>query len=101
VKADLTGQIEATSVDATAYAAKLPAGEMAVVILNKDAERDLALTLDFGPSRSGAVEAETLHAPALDSREARITRESKRADLKHGRYAVTVPHASGLRMTVR
>jgi hypothetical protein len=101
VKADLTSQIQATGVDATAYAAKLQGGETALVILNKDAVRDLELTLDFGSGRSGAVETATLHAPALESREAHITRESKRAALKHGRYAVTVPHASGLRVTVR
>jgi hypothetical protein len=101
MKASLTSQIQATGIDATAYAAKLQGGEITVVILNKDAERDLELTLDFGPGRNGAVETATLHAPALDSREAHITRESKRASLKHGRYAVTVPHASGLRVIVR
>jgi hypothetical protein len=100
VKADLTSQIQATGVNATAYAAKLPGGEMAVVILNKDAERDLELTLDFGSSRSGAVETETLRAPALDSRETHIIPESKRASLKHGQHAVTVPHGSGQRVTV-
>src|ERR1700728_829935 len=101
VKADLTSQIQATGVIATAYAARLQGGEIAVVILNKDAERDLELTLDFGSSRSGAVAPATLHAPALDSREAHITRESKRASLKRGQYAVKVPHASGLRVVVR
>jgi hypothetical protein len=100
MKADLTAQIQATGVNATAYAAKLQGGELAAVILNKDAERDLELVLDFGPGRSGAVETATLHAPALDSREAHITAGSKRSSLKHGRYAVTVPHASGLRVTV-
>jgi len=72
-----------------------------VVILNKDAAHDLELTLDFGASRSGAMETATLHAPGLDSREAHITHESKRASLKHGQCAVKVPHASGLRVTVR
>src|SRR6202041_517834 len=67
-KADLTSQIQATGVNATAYAAKLQGGEIAVVILNKDAERDLELTLDFGSNRSGPVEVATLHAPARDSR---------------------------------
>jgi hypothetical protein len=100
VKADLSSQFQATGVNATAYAAKLQSGEIALVILNKDAERDLELTLDFGPGRSGAVKTATLHAPALESREAHITRESKRASLKHGRCAVTVPHASGFRLTV-
>jgi len=100
VKANLTNQIQATGVDATAYAAKMPGGAMAVVILNKDAERNLELTLDFGAGRDGAVETEMLHAPALDSREAQITREPKQGTLKHGKCAVTVPHASGLRVTV-
>ena len=81
----MTSQIQATGVDASAYAGKLPGGETAVVILSKDAERDLELTLDFGESRGGAVETATLRAPALDAREAHITRETKRAVLKQGR----------------
>ena len=100
-KVDLTSQIQATGVNATAYVAKLQGGEIALVILNKDAERDLELTLDFGSARSGAAETARLHAPALDSREAHITPESKHASLKHGQCAVKVPHASGLRVTVR
>jgi hypothetical protein len=101
IKANLTEQIQVTGVDATAYAAKLPGGASSVVILNKDAERDLELTLNFSASRGGAVETETLRAPALDAREAHITRETKRGTLKQGKCAVTVPHASGLRVTVR
>jgi hypothetical protein len=101
VKADLTSQIQSAGADATAYAAKLPSGATAVVILNKDAERDLDLMLDFGANRSGTVEAEMLHAPALDAREAHITREPKHGKVKGGKFAVTVPHASGLRVTVR
>jgi hypothetical protein len=101
VKADYTGQIQSTGADATAYAAKLPDGAMSVVILNKDAERDLDLTLDFGASRGGAVETERLRAPALDAREAHITHGEKRDRLHQGKCAVTVPHASGLRVTVR
>ena len=101
VKADLSGQIQATGVDATAYAAQLPGGAMTVVILNKDAARDLEMTLDFGAARHGEVETETLHAPALDAREAHITPEAKRGALKQGKCAVSVPHASGMRVTVR
>lgn len=101
MKADLTGQIQATGVDATAYAAKLPSGAMSVVILNKDAERDLELTLDFGSGRRGAIEIETLQAPALDAREAHIVREENHKALKQGKCAVTVPHASGMRVTVK
>jgi hypothetical protein len=43
---------------------------------------------------------EVLHAPAVDAREAHITREPKSA-LNHGRFAVTVRHSSGMRLTVR
>jgi hypothetical protein len=101
VRAGLTSQIQATGVDATAYAAKLPDGAISVVVLNKDPERDLELTLDFGAAKNGTVETETLHAPAIDTREAHITRDAKHSALKHGRHAVTVPHASGMRVTVR
>ncbi len=100
VKADLGSQIQATGVDGTAYAAKLPDSAMTVVILNKDAVRDLGLTIDFGAGKNGTVETEVLHAPAMDAREAHITREPESA-LKHGRFAVTVRHSSGIRLTVR
>ena len=59
------------------------------------------MTLAFGTSRGDAVETETLSALALDAREAHIMREPKRATLKQGKCAVTVPHASGMRVTVR
>jgi hypothetical protein len=49
---------------------------------------------------SGAVTSETLHAPALDSREAHITALSKTDSLKQGKYSATVPHATGLRVTL-
>jgi len=101
VKGDLASQIQATGVDGTAYAAKLPGSAMTVVILNKDAVRDLDLTLDFRAEHSGTVETETLHAPEMEAREAHITREPRHGALKQGRFAVTVPHASGLRVTVR
>ncbi|HEV2424550.1 MAG TPA: hypothetical protein VGZ29_06965 [Terriglobia bacterium] len=101
VKADLTSPIQAAGVDGTAYAAKLPGGAMTVVILNKDAVRGLDLTLDFGPAKNGTVETETLHAPGLDAREAHLTREPNHSELKRGRVPVAVPHASGIRVTVR
>ncbi len=100
VKADLTSQIQATGVNGTAYAAKLPDSAMSVLILNKDDGRDLALTLDFGTGKSGRVEAEALHAPGMDAREAHITREPKEGALKHGRFTVMVPHASAMRVTM-
>jgi hypothetical protein len=96
----LTSQIQSTGVNGTAYAAKLPGSAMTVVILNKDAVRDLDLTLDFGAAKSGLVETETLQAPEMEAREAHITREPNGA-LKQGRFTVTVPHSSGMRLTVR
>ena len=56
MKADLTAKLQAAGVDATAYAAKLPGGQTSVVILNKDAEKDLVLSLEFGSGKSGKVE---------------------------------------------
>jgi hypothetical protein len=101
VKADLTSQIQATGVNGTAYAAKLAGGAIAVVILNKDAVRDLDLMLDFGAGKSGTVETETLRGPEMGAREAHITREPHRGGLKRGRFTVTVPHSSGMRVNVR
>jgi hypothetical protein len=87
-------------VNATAYAAKLSGGQTSVIILNKDAAVDLDVELDFGRGASGAVETEILHAPALDSREAHITTATKSDSLKQGKCSATVPHATGLRLTL-
>jgi hypothetical protein len=100
LQGDLSSKLQAAGVDATGYAVKLANGHTAVVILNKDAEKDISVTLDFGSGKNGAVETETLHAPALDSREAHITRSAKSAAFSGGKYALTVPHATGVRVTV-
>lgn len=93
-------KLQAGGVNATAYAAKLPDGRTSVVILNKDGGQDLDLTLDFGSRRDGDAESEILHAPALDSRETQITRLSKAARLQNGRLTISVPHSTGMRVTV-
>jgi hypothetical protein len=100
LQTDLTAKIQAAGVDATAYAAKLSSGHVSVIILNKDAAQDLDLSVDFGSGASGKVEIESLHAPALESREARITGSAAHGVLKQGKYTVAVPHASGLRLTL-
>jgi hypothetical protein len=96
---DFSTKLQAGRVNATAYAAKLPDGKTSVIILNKDAAADLEVELDFGRDINGVVEIETLHAPALDSREAHITPSTKADSLEHGKCSVTVPHATGLRVT--
>ena len=100
LKTDFSTKLQAAGVNATAYAAKLPNGHTSVIILNKDAAADLEIELDFSGDPSGAVQTETLHAPALDSREAHITTSTKTDSLKQGKYSVTVPHATGVRVTV-
>ena len=97
---DFTAQLQATGVDATAYAALLPGGKIAVIILNKDAEKDVELTVDFGKGRAGQVETETLNAPSLESREAHITPTPQPIHLKDGKYTATVPHSTGYRLTL-
>ena len=88
------------TVDATAYAAKLPSGQSSVIVLYKGAVTDLEVELDFGRGVSGAVETEILHAPALDSRETHITTSTKTDSLKQGKCSVTIPHATGVRLTL-
>jgi hypothetical protein len=98
--ADLTKRLQESGVNASGYAAKMPGGEISVVILNKDLEHELDLTVNFGGAKAGAVAVETLHAPAIDSREAHIT-PGPAGKLKGGNYAMTVPKASGVRLTVK
>ena len=100
LKPDLSAKLQPAGVNATAYAAKLAGGQTSVIILNKDAEKDLELKLDFGRSAKGAVEVEKLHAPALDSREAQITKSEKTEPLKGGVCSIAVPPATGVRLTV-
>jgi hypothetical protein len=71
-----------------------------VIILNKDATTDIEVELDFGRGVTGTEQTEILHAPALDSRETHITTSTKTDRLKQGKCSVTVPHATGLRVTV-
>jgi len=100
LKTDFSTKLQAAGVNATAYALKLPGGQTSVIILNKDAAADLDVELDFGRGISGAVQTEKLHAPALDSREAHITTSMKADSLQQGKCSVTVPHATGLRLTL-
>jgi len=99
LKTDFSAKLQDTGVNATGYAAKLPSGHTSVIIVNKDSAADLAVELDFGRDASGVVQTETLHAAGLDSREAHITRSPKADSLKQGKCSVTVPHATGLRVT--
>ena len=58
------------------------------------------MRLDFAGGADAAVEVQTLHAPALESREAQITQSAQPDRLKDGKFTVLVPHASGVRLTV-
>jgi hypothetical protein len=83
---------------ARAYAAKLPGGQTSVIILNKDAVRNIDVEIDFGARMSGAVEIETLQAQTLDSRDVRITIPTQANLLKQGKCFVTIPRATGMRL---
>jgi len=100
LQTELSTKLQEAGVNATAYAAKLPGGKTSVIILNKDAAADIEVELDFGRDARAAVETETLHAPALDSREAHITASTKNDSLKQGKCLVNVPRAMGFRVTV-
>jgi hypothetical protein len=100
LKTEFSTKLQDTGVNGTAYAAKMPGGHTSVIILNKDAAADLEVELDFGRDASGVVQTETLHAPALDSREAHITMSTKTDSLRQGKCSIAVPHATGLRVTL-
>jgi len=99
LEGDLTAKVQATGVDATAYAARMPDGELRLVVLNKGADRDLAVTVDTG-QRQGMAQTRTLRAPSLESREATIA-PSAAVRLSHGRCSLTVPKSSGLCLMFR
>lgn len=99
-KAQAVSLAVGAGVNATAYAAKLPGGERSVIILNKHTLANLEVELDFGHDVSGALEIETLHAPAPDSREALLVASGKGGSVKQGKCSVTIPSAAGLRLTM-
>ena len=101
LQGDFASQLQAKGVNATAYAARLPAGQIAVVILNKDARQNVEVSLDFGAGKTGVVETKTLHAPTLDSRQAQVTRSPEPGHLHHGKYNVAVAPATGVSLTLR
>jgi hypothetical protein len=101
LQCDCNSQLQGSGVNATGYAAKLPSGNVAVIVLNKNADRNLKLNLDFGTRRTGAVEMKTLHAASLDSREARITESADSGRLHEGKYSLTVPRATGICVILR
>jgi hypothetical protein len=100
IQADLSSQLQAAGINATAYAANLTGAQTSVIVLNKDMENDLALRLDFGAAKSGVVEIETLHEPSVEIRAAQIKRAAKSGQLENGKFAVIVPRASGVRATI-
>jgi len=98
---DFNSPFQAAGVNATAYAVKLASGHLTTIILNKDAEQDVEVILDFGAKKTGMVQIEMLHASALDSREAHITLSSSASGhLKDGQFTVSIPHATGLCLTL-
>jgi hypothetical protein len=101
LKTDLTAALQAAGVNATAYAARFDDGRLSLIVLNKDAEKDLALAVDFGSSKALRASVETLTAPALESRKARLEADKRPLAIHGGKLHIVVPHASGLRLTQR
>ncbi|MDE3200318.1 MAG: hypothetical protein KGN79_05290 [Acidobacteriota bacterium] len=99
-KDDFTGQLQARGVNATGYAAVMPDGARVVVILNKDLNEDADVILDFGKGANRKVIVETMQAPAVDSRDAKISEQAHGKLGEDGRFRISAPHASGVRVTV-
>jgi hypothetical protein len=99
LKTEVSTKLQDTGVNVTACAANLSGGHTSVIILNKDAAADLELNSTSGRDASGVVQTETLHALGLDSREAHVTTSQETDWLNQGKCSVTVPHATGVRVT--
>jgi hypothetical protein len=98
---DFTSQLQAAGVNASAYVAKRPDGNAAVIVLNKDADEGLEVTVDLGARKTGTVETKMLQSSALYSREAHITSSRRLERLHDGKYTVPVPRSSGVCLNVR
>jgi len=98
---DLTAKIQESGVNASAYAVKLESGQTSVIILNKDAEKDLEVTIDFGTGKSGEIETQMLVANSLDSRIVTLIHPANSGKLKGGKFTVKVQHASAHRLTLK
>lgn len=98
LKTDFAQQFQSAGVNATAYAAQNDEA-VSVIVLNKDLEKGVTVRLNLG-GRKGKVHVETLHAPAIDSRQAHITPASHAPQMKYGAVTITVPKASGVRLTL-
>lgn len=95
---DFTTRFQSAGVDATAYAAEMPDGKRSVILLNKDLNKDLEISLSIG--KRGAVHVEALQSPSIESREARIAPGPSAKFGTDGRISISLPHASGVRVTV-
>lgn len=82
-------------VNATAYFAKLPGGHFSLIVLNKDATRELTLTI---PGRHITVKTELLTGPSLDSRETHISSGETIKPTAVG-LTLTIPKSTGIRFT--
>ncbi len=97
---DWAEALATSGVNATAYAAEMKDGKRSVVVLNKDAGRDLAVQVQFGGAEGQRVRVERLAAQGLESRAAHLTREAQGAEVRNGSVEANVPRASGLRLTL-
>ncbi|HWA95699.1 MAG TPA: hypothetical protein VG844_13940 [Terracidiphilus sp.] len=99
-KDNFTAMLQARGVNATGYAAAMPGDGRVVVLLNKDLEDDADVILDFGKGRSRSLIVEALQAPTIDSRDAKIAEQAHGKLGDDGRFRISVPHASGVRVIV-
>lgn len=96
---DLSAKLQASGVNARAYAAQFGDGATAVIVLNKDADKDLALSLEFAGRKAVKAVVETLTGPALDSREAHIRRGAEMR-IEGKSVSVEIPHASAIHIVI-
>jgi len=101
LQGDFTSQLQATGVNASAYVAKRPNGNIAMIVLNKDADEDLEVTVDLGARKTRTLETKMLQSSSLSSREAHIISSRRLGRLHNGKYTVPVPRSTGVCLNVR
>jgi hypothetical protein len=100
LKTDFAASLESAGANVSAFAARLANGKLAVIAINKDASRDLTLTIDFGTTTARGAGLSRLVSSSLTSREAQILTAPRPAIVRHGKTTVVLPHGSGLCLTL-
>lgn len=93
---DFAGEFDRLGLQASGFAVQMPDGSTAMILLNKEAKRDIDLSIKWMPERSAKVTARTLQAESFESRSVHLSEVRTLPSLRGDRYQITVSRSSGL-----